>query len=80
MSKEVKTFFGVGVGFCLAFFFLNVFVLDNDWSMAETLFRTAIVAVVFALVCGIPAYILAKRRKTRKTCNTTKNERKDFYA
>ena len=62
-KKDVRSFVGVAVGFCLAFFIINVFLLDNDWSMAETLYRTAIVSVLFAVVYGVIAYILAKMNK-----------------
>ena len=63
MSKEAKAFIGVGIGFCLAFFLLNVFVMDNDWSMAETLFRTGIVVIVWCILFGGYAFMLAKKKK-----------------
>jgi len=65
MSKEVKSFIVAGVSFCLAFFLLNVFVLDNDWNMVETLYRTAIVTVLFAVAFGV-FYILVKKKKNKK--------------
>jgi len=65
MSKQVSTFIIVVITASVAWFLMNYFVFSNDWGIGETLYRTGIFTVLFAVAMGIYTYITAKRKKEK---------------
>jgi len=65
MNKQVVTYIVTVIGASIAWSLLQYFVFSNDWGIGETLYRTGIFTVLFAVAMGIYAYVGAKRKKEK---------------
>ena len=65
MSKQVVTYIVMVIGASVAWFLLQYFVFSNDWGIGETLYRTGIFTVLFAVAMGIYTYVSAKRKNEK---------------